>query len=153
MRVVQADALSKLGLIESPDAVLDAPWSASCTRRPAACRQAYLYMAHGLGHGIGLETHDVGGYSYSQTGRFQVGEVFTIEPGIYISTKLLDMLPDTEKNRAFIAKVRSTVEKYNNIGIRIEDDYFITPRGAERLSVGPREAAEIEALMRPARKR
>jgi Xaa-Pro aminopeptidase len=153
MRAVQADALARLGLIEAPDAVLDAPWSASCARRPAACKQAYLYMAHGLGHGIGLEVHDVGGYSYSPTGKFQVGEVFTIEPGIYISTKLLDMLPDTEKNRAFIAKVRSTVEKYNNIGIRIEDDYVITPRGVERLSSGPREAAEVEALMRPGGRR
>jgi Xaa-Pro aminopeptidase len=149
MRAVQADALAKLGLIEAQDAVLDAPWSADCARRPKACKQAFLYMAHGLGHGIGLEVHDVGGYSYSVTGRFQAGEVFTIEPGIYISTKLLDMLPDTEKNRAFIAKVRSTVEKYNNIGIRIEDNYVITSRGAERLSIGPREAAEIEALMRP----
>ncbi|MGQ0562885.1 MAG: aminopeptidase P N-terminal domain-containing protein, partial [Gemmatimonadota bacterium] len=88
-RAVQARGLARLGLIESEEATFDPPWSAHCERRPLACKQVYLYQAHGLGHGIGLEVHDPGGYSYSPTGRFQVGEVFTIEPGIYISTKLL----------------------------------------------------------------
>jgi Xaa-Pro aminopeptidase len=105
-------------------------------------------MAHGLGHGIGLEVHDAGGYSYSPTGRFQLGEVFTIEPGIYISTQLLDMLPDTPKNRAFIDRVRPAVQRFHDIGIRIEDDYIVTPGGAEWISRGPREIAEIEAVMR-----
>ena len=58
------------------------------------------------------------------------------------------MLPDTPRNRAFIARVRPVVERYNNIGIRIEDNYVVTATGLERLSIGPREAAEIEALMR-----
>lgn len=150
VRAVEARGLAKLGLIESEDATLDPPWAnaAACERRPLMCRQVFLYMAHGLGHGIGLEVHDAGGYSYSPTGMFQVGEVFTIEPGIYISTKLLDMLADTPKNRAFIAKVRPVVERYNNIGVRIEDDYLVTPNGLEWLSRGPREADEIEAAMR-----
>lgn len=148
VRAVEARGLAQLGLIESEDATFDPPWMTSCERRPLMCKQVYLYMAHGLGHGIGLEVHDVGGYSYSPTGTFQVGEVFTIEPGIYISTKLLDMLPDTPKNRAFITKVRPAVERYNNIGIRIEDDYLVTPNGLEWLSRGPREADEIEAAMK-----
>jgi Xaa-Pro aminopeptidase len=150
VRAVEAEGLARLGLIESPAATFDPPWGSagSCERRPLSCRQVYLFMAHGLGHGIGLEVHDAGGYSYSPTGYFQVGEVFTIEPGIYISTKLLDMLPDTPKNRAFIAKVRPMVERYNNIGIRIEDDYIVTPDGLEWLSRGPRTAEEIERAMR-----
>ena len=150
VRAVEAAGLARLGLIESPDATFDPPWASgnSCERRPLSCRQVYLFMAHGLGHGIGLEVHDAGGYSYSPTGYFQVGEVFTIEPGIYISTKLLDMLPDTPRNRAFIAKVRPMVERYNNIGIRIEDDYIVTAEGLEWLSRGPRTADEIEAAMR-----
>ncbi len=148
VRAVEAQGLAKLGLIESPDATFDPPWASNCERRPLSCKQVYLFMAHGLGHGIGLEVHDAGGYSYSPTGYFQVGEVFTIEPGIYISTKLLDMLADTPKNRAFINRVRPMVERYNNIGIRIEDNYIVTPSGLEWLSKGPRTADEIEAAMR-----
>jgi Xaa-Pro aminopeptidase len=150
VRAVEAAGLARLGLIESADATFDPPWAnaAACERRPLSCKQVYLFMAHGLGHGIGLEVHDAGGYSYSPTGSFQVGEVFTIEPGIYISTKLLDMLADTPKNRAFIAKVRPMVERYNNIGIRIEDDYVVRPDGLEWLSKGPRTADEIEAAMK-----
>jgi Xaa-Pro aminopeptidase len=146
-RIIEAAGLARLGLIESPDATFDPPWG-NCDRRPNGCKQAFLWRAHGLGHGIGLEVHDPGGYSYSPTGRFQAGEVFTIEPGLYISTKLLDMLADTPRNRAFIAAVRKNVERYENIGIRIEDDYLVTPNGLEWLSKGPREADEIEAAMK-----
>ena len=99
-------------------------------------------MAHGLGHGIGLEVHDA---PHGQA-TFEVGNVFTIEPGVYVSTKLLEMLPDTPKNRAMIAKVRKAVERYQNTGVRIEDDYLITPSGVEWLSKAPREVDEIEKL-------
>jgi Xaa-Pro aminopeptidase len=147
VRAVEAAGLTRLGLIESPDATFDPPWG-NCDRRPLGCRQVFLFMAHGLGHGIGVEVHDPGGYSYSPTGHFQVGEVFTIEPGIYISMQLLDMLPDTPKNRAFIKRVRPMVERYQNIGIRIEDNYVVTADGLEWMSRGPRTADEIEAAMR-----
>jgi Xaa-Pro aminopeptidase len=143
-RAVHARGLARLGLIESPDATFDPPWAERCRSSPVACTQAFLYMAHGLGHGIGLEVHDPPP-PYVGSGTFQPGDAFTIEPGVYISTRLLDMLPDTPKNRAMIAKVRSTVERYQNIGIRIEDDYVITPNGVEWLSRAPRELAEIEA--------
>jgi Xaa-Pro aminopeptidase len=144
-RAVEARGLAKLGLIESPEATFDPPWGEQCKMRPVSCTQAFLYMAHGLGHGIGLEVHD-SPRPYYGTGTFEVGDVFTIEPGVYISTKLLDMLPDTPKNRAMIAKVRKTVVRYQNIGVRIEDDYAITPNGVEWLSRAPREISEIEAL-------
>jgi len=152
VRAVEARELARLGLIESPEATFDPPWAdaATCARVPAplACRQVFLYQAHGLGHGIGLEVHDAGGYSYSPTGYFQEGEVFTIEPGIYVSTALLDMLADTPKNRAFIARVRPAVERYNHVGVRIEDDYLVTAGGAEWLSRAPRELEDVEAAMR-----
>jgi Xaa-Pro aminopeptidase len=143
-RAVEARGLARLGLIESPDATFDPPWAGRCQTDPVSCTQAFLYMAHGLGHGIGLEVHDPP-HPWVGTGTFQVGDVFTIEPGIYISTRLLDMLPDTPKNRAMISKVRPTVERYQNIGVRIEDDYLITPGGMEWLSHAPREVREIEA--------
>ena len=150
IRAIMATELARLGLTEGPDATFDPPWAdaARCERVPVVCSQAFLYMAHGPGHGIGLEVHDAGGYSYSPTGIFQLNEVFTIEPGVYISTALLDMLADTPRNRAFIAKVRPMVERYNHIGIRIEDDYLVTADGVEWLSKAPREIKEIEKAMR-----
>jgi Xaa-Pro aminopeptidase len=144
-RAVEARGLAKLGLIESPDATFDPPWTTQCSNNQVACTQAFLYMAHGLGHGIGLEVHDPP-RPYMGMGEFEVGNVFTIEPGVYVSTKLLDMLPDTPKNRAMIARVRKAVERYNNIGVRIEDDYVITPKGVEWLSRAPRELDEVEKL-------
>ena len=149
IRAIMATELAKLGLTEGPDATFDPPWAdaARCERVPVVCTQAFLYMAHGPGHGIGLEVHDAGGYSYSPTGNFRLNEPFTIEPGVYISTALLDMLADTPKNRAFIAKVRPVVERYNHIGIRIEDDYLVTTDGVEWLSKAPREMKEIEKVM------
>ncbi len=146
-RAVEARGLARLGLIESVDAKFDPPWAERCQADSVYCTQAFLYMAHGLGHGIGLEVHDPP-HPYVGTGTFQVGDAFTIEPGIYISTRLLDMLADTPRNRAMIAKVRPVVERYQNIGVRIEDDYVITPGGVEWLSRGPREIAEIESARR-----
>jgi Xaa-Pro aminopeptidase len=150
IRAIMATELAKLGLTEGVDASFDPPWAdaARCERVPVVCSQAFIYMAHGPGHGIGLEVHDAGGYSYSPTGSFRLNEVFTIEPGVYISTALLDMLADTPKNRAFIAKVRPVVERYNHTGIRIEDDYLVTADGVEWLSKAPREMKEIEAVMK-----
>ena len=144
-RAVEARGLARLGLIESADATFDPPWAERCKTDPVYCTQAFLYMAHGLGHGIGLEVHDPP-HPWFGTGTFQTGDAFTIEPGIYISTRLLDMLSDTPKNRAMIAKVRKTVERYQNTGIRIEDDYVITRDGVEWLSKAPREIEEVEKL-------
>jgi Xaa-Pro aminopeptidase len=145
-RAVIASGAARLGLTEGVDATFDPPWAEQCGTNPVACTQAFLYMAHGLGHGIGLEVHDRP-HPWYGTGTFQSGDVFTIEPGIYVSRKLLEILPDTPRNRAMIAKVRAAVERYHETGIRIEDDYLVTDRGAEWLSRAPREIAEVEAEM------
>jgi len=145
-RTVIASGVARLGLTEGVDATFDPPWAEQCGTNPVACTQAFLYMAHGLGHGIGLEVHDRP-HPWYGTGTFQAGDVFTIEPGIYVSRKLLEILPDTPRNRAMIPKVRSAVERYHDIGIRIEDDYLVTDRGAEWLSRAPREISEVEAEM------
>ncbi len=143
---LRARGLAALGLIESADALFDPPWQADCTRG-TACRQANLWMIHGITHGLGLAVHDPGQWNFGDR-TFKVGDAFTIEPGIYISTNSLDVLADTPRNRAFIAKVRAAVLKYQNMGVRIEDDYIITDKGLERISTAPREIAEIEALMK-----
>ncbi|HEX9165533.1 MAG TPA: M24 family metallopeptidase, partial [Gemmatimonadales bacterium] len=143
---VRAKGLAALGLIESPEATYDPAWPVDCAANPQGCRQATLFTIHGITHGIGLEVHDpMQAYT---SGVFQVGDAFTIEPGIYISPKLLDMLPDTPKNRAFITKVRPLVERYANTGVRIEDSYVLTERGLERISLVPRDLEEVEALTR-----
>jgi Xaa-Pro aminopeptidase len=149
---VRARGLAKLGLVESVDAELDLPWPADCTANKRACKQAMFWMIHGISHGIGLEVHDPAQF-YAQDHLFKQGDAFTIEPGIYVSAAMLSALPDTPRNRAFIAKVRPLVERYENTGVRIEDDYLITDKGLERVSLAPREIEEIEALMqkRPAR--
>jgi Xaa-Pro aminopeptidase len=79
------------------------------------------YFPHGIGHFLGLDVHDVGDYSVP----LQEGDVITIEPGIYISAE--------------------------NIGIRIEDNYWITKDGAVCLSEHlPKEADDIEAVVQQA---
>ena len=145
--VIRAKGLAALGLIESVDASFDPPWTVNCERTPAACKQSNLWMIHGISHGLGLAVHDpIQGQPGD--GLFHEGDAFTIEPGIYVGTRALDVLPDTPKNRAFIAKVRSAVLKYQNTGVRIEDDYILTDKGLERISMVPREIDEIEALMK-----
>jgi Xaa-Pro aminopeptidase len=145
--VVRAAGLAKLGLIEGTDASFDPPWPVDCKAQPAACKQSNLWMIHGISHGLGLAVHDLVQASYGDR-TYKIGDAFTIEPGIYISTRSLDVLPDTPKNRAFIAKVRAAVVRYENTGVRVEDDYVITDKGLERISTTPREIDEIEALMK-----
>jgi Xaa-Pro aminopeptidase len=144
---VRTKGLAALGLVESEDATFDPPWQANCERQPASCKQAMFWMIHGISHGLGLAVHDPAQFSYGDR-VYKPGDVFTIEPGIYVSTRMLDALPDTPKNRAFIAKVKPMVQKYENTGVRIEDDYIITETGVERISTAPREIPEIEALMK-----
>lgn len=77
------------------------------------------FFIHGLGHYLGMDVHDTGNYSRP----FQPGEAFTIEPGIYIPTEKL--------------------------GVRIEDDYVITPQQTIRKMSEkiPSSVEEIERLM------
>jgi len=151
---IRAAGLARLGLIESVDATYDPPDAPSGRADRAgilAPKQAAFWMIHGISHGLGVAVHD-----YVHAGpNYQVGDAFTIEPGIYISSKMLDVLPDTPRNRAFIAAVRSAVAKYDMTGVRIEDDYVITANGLERMSTAPREIAEVESMMakRPAASR
>ena len=144
---VRARGLAALGLIESETATFDPPWASTCGQRPIACTQAFFWMLHGISHGIGLAVHDPAQF-YGGDGTFRIGDAFTIEPGIYVDQARLDLLPDTPKNRAFIAKVRPVAARYDRAGVRIEDDYVITEKGLERISTAPREIDEIEALMR-----
>lgn len=136
-----AAGLARLGLIESANATYDCEVSAS-----RQCPQFSLFYYHGLGHGIGLDVHDPG--AATSVGNLVAGSAFTIEPGIYVRENLLEVIPRTPRNRAMIEKIRPAVERYRNVGVRIEDDYVMTDRGLEWISRAPREINEIEALMR-----
>jgi Xaa-Pro aminopeptidase len=134
-------SLAKLGLIEGPGATYDCDAAAS-----RQCTQRSLYYMHSLGHGIGLDVHDPG--AATGGGNLVPGSAFTIEPGIYVRGNLLDIIPNTPKNQAMIAKIRPAVQKYANIGVRIEDDYIATDSGVEWISRAPREIDEVEAVMK-----
>ena len=108
--------------------------------------QAGLYLFHGTGHPLGLQTHDV----YDRTRTFEPGMVFTIEPGVYVreddifASEVFRKLPAAEQE-----SMRAAVTRYGGIGVRIEDDVLITEGDPKMLSAGaPRAAREIEALMK-----
>jgi len=124
-------------------------------------RVCYYFMPHGLGHLIGLEVHDVGGYlSFTpqrsdqlglkslRTSRYLAeGNVITIEPGIYFREFLLERAFKNEKiSHHFVPEVIK--EYYNFGGVRIEDLVFIDDERAILLNEGlPRTTEEIEKLM------
>jgi Xaa-Pro aminopeptidase len=145
IRAVVAAGLTRLGLVDSANAVIDAP--AGFCGRTTECRQWTLFMPHGPGHGLGLDVHDPAQWYYGDR-RFGEGDAFTIEPGIYIRPGIVDILPDTPRNRTFVARVKPLLERYANIGVRIEDDYVVTATGVDRLSLAPREVKEVEDLMK-----
>jgi len=137
--------LERLGLIESADATFDPP-PGLCPGDDGPCPQWYLYVYHGFFHGIGLDVHDPTHFGAVAPYRYQPGDVFTIEPGIYVRENVFDGLPDTRRNRRLIERTRDAALEYRNIGVRIEDNYVLTPEGLVRLSDVPREIADIEAL-------
>ena len=135
-------SLAKLGLTEGPGATYDCTAAAT-----SQCSQRGLYYMHSLGHGIGLDTHDPGAATNGNS-PLVPGSAFTLEPGIYVRSNLLEIIPKTPKNQAMIAKIRPAVQKYANIGVRIEDDYVVTATEVEWISRAPRELEEVEATMR-----
>jgi Xaa-Pro dipeptidase len=74
------------------------------------------YFTHRTGHGLGLDGHEPPYVVEGNTVPFEVGNVVTIEPGIYLPGKG---------------------------GVRIEDDVVITAGGAESLTTFPRELMTI----------
>src|SRR5437762_7412337 len=105
--------------------------------------QYRIWFMHGTGHWLGMNVHDVGGGA-----AFVPGAVFTNEPGIYVRPDALDNLPKTPQNEQFIAAIKPAFEKYQGIGVRIEDDMVITDTGVRWMTAGlPRSIADIEAFI------
>jgi Xaa-Pro aminopeptidase len=107
-----------------------------------------MYLRHGAGHPLGLAVHDV----FDRTRKLEPGMVITIEPGVYVREADVRASPAYAKlSPADRTKIDAALKRYAGIGVRIEDDYAITPEGARLLSgAAPRTVAEIEAWMRQA---
>ena len=53
------------------------------------------YFIHSLGHGLGLDIHEMPSYIKDNTQKVRTGQVFTIEPGIYFPNKFGIRIEDT----------------------------------------------------------
>ncbi|XP_062356013.1 xaa-Pro dipeptidase isoform X1 [Cinclus cinclus] len=118
-----------------------------------------IFMPHGLGHLLGIDVHDVGGYpegverieepglrSLRTARRLQQGMVLTIEPGIYFIDHLLEQALKDPAQSCFIDS--SVLQRFRGFGgVRIEDDIAVTATGMELLTCVPRTVEEIEAFM------
>lgn len=106
--------------------------------------QFKIWATHGVSHWIGLDVHDVG----VRGKPLAAGMAFTIEPGIYIREAALNDLPKTAANAAFVEKVRAAVQKYKDIGVRVEDSFLLTETGIENLSGSvPRTIDDVERFL------
>ncbi|MEO8036146.1 MAG: M24 family metallopeptidase [Acidobacteriota bacterium] len=108
------------------------------------------FLPHGVGHFIGLQVHDVGGFLADPHGMtiekpeghpylrltrvVEPRQVFTIEPGLYfIETLLADLRKSANGKHVKWDKVEA-FRKFG--GIRIEDDLVVTEEGNENLTRG-----------------
>ncbi len=109
-----------------------------------------IFTIHGYVHWLGMDVHDVGGYT--QRGAdiaFQPGMVMTIEPGVYVRRDALQRLKKNGAPDDQLRRIAKKIEKYLNIGVRIEDNILITENGNQVLSAAvPKSAAEIEKMMK-----
>ncbi|MEQ8579030.1 MAG: aminopeptidase P family protein [Balneola sp.] len=119
-----------------------------------------LFFPHGLGHFLGLDTHDVGGYpkgvdrierpgiKFLRARRELLpGMVVTIEPGIYfVPAVLKPAIADPEKNRFLNTEKVESLLGFG--GVRIEDDIIVTDNGIENMTNVPKKAEEVEILMK-----
>lgn len=125
---------------------------------------AGLFLPHGLGHNLGLDTHDMEDFGEDLVGydsdqvrsshlglgslrmarRLVPGNVITDEPGMYFIPALIEQW---RKNGTDGGRVNySLLESYYDFGgIRLEDDVLVTPEGARRLG-GSRLPATVEEI-------
>ena len=107
-----------------------------------------VFFPHGVGHFLGLQTHDVGGWLGSSseftnnppkrfptlrlTRDVEARQVFTIEPGIYFIPMLLENL--RKGNHANLVNWKRVEQFIPFGGIRIEDNILVTNEGFENLT-------------------
>ena len=133
-----------------------------------AAGAAYLFMPHGLGHGIGLDVHDcenIGERSFSfaeveerakevaccitrQWWRLVPGTVLSNEPGIYFVPDLIDKYKAEGKCKGIVNYDK--LEQYRDFGgIRLEDDMIVTETGSKQIGSKqiPITVEDVEAMV------
>ena len=106
------------------------------------------FMPHGIGHLLGIQVHDVGGFMENETGStidppsghpylrltrvLEKDMVLTIEPGLYFIDMLLDNLRGTPAEKLVDWNAVDTLRPFG--GIRIEDNVRVLTEGCENLT-------------------
>ena len=104
-------------------------------------RISVAFFPHGLGHHLGMDTHDTGGnpnYADEDTmfrylrirGTVPEGSVVTVEPGVYFCRFILEPLLKDEEKKGFVDE--EVLERYWDVGgVRIEGEFgfAISPLG------------------------
>lgn len=123
-------------------------------------RLATIFMPHGLGHFVGLDAWDVGGYLPGFPPRraekgldelytcrvLRAGMVITVGPAIYFNVKVLnEALNDPQICKYFHERELANFFLFG--GVRIEDTVAVTNNGVEVLTKVPREIKDVEILM------
>ncbi len=105
--------------------------------------QYRVFFPHGVSHFLGLDVHDV------RRGEvLKHNMVLTVEPGIYVRSDSMQRLASQGMDENDLERIRPAVEKFMNIGVRIEDDIRVTETGYELLSgQAPREIVDVEAMI------
>lgn len=120
-----------------------------------------IFLPHGLGHLIGLDVHDVGGYLSSCPSRptasdccklrtarnLEPNMYVTVEPGCYFNQVLLKQAFEDPTLKAHFNEDLIRAKYWNFGGVRIESDVLVTSYGAINFTVVPRTVEEIEATM------
>ncbi|KAF2198439.1 putative Xaa-Pro aminopeptidase [Delitschia confertaspora ATCC 74209] len=120
-------------------------------------RVSVAFFPHGLGHYLGMDTHDTGGnpnyqdsdpmFRYLRVrGAVPAGSVVTVEPGIYFCRFIIEpVLKDAERGKYVNKEV---LERYWKVGgVRIEDNVLITEDGYENLTPTPKEIDEMKRII------
>ncbi|KAF9883447.1 hypothetical protein FE257_003445 [Aspergillus nanangensis] len=121
-----------------------------------AKRISVAFFPHGLGHYLGMDTHDTGGnpnyedkdsmFKYLRVrGRLPAGSVITVEPGIYFCRFIIEPFVKSPELSKYIDT--NVLEKYWSVGgVRIEDNIHVTKDGYENLTTAPKVIEEVESL-------
>lgn len=100
-----------------------------------------VFYPHGLGHSLGLQTHDVGcavvkpradNPFLRNTSTVAEGQVFTIEPGLYFVDSLLSELRSGPEGKLVDWNLVEALAPLG--GIRIEDDILVTEAGTRNFT-------------------